>query len=129
MNEYPPNAGQALRPYPPSWVDHLTARVARLPLPAPIVYVLAGLAAMLLFALNDFLNGLGFLAALRPFHIVFAVEPIYAIALIWFLDKQATQALEKIRPLLSCSQADYEVLRYRLTTIPPRATLAASWRD
>ena len=53
MNEYPPNAGQALRPYPPSWVDHLTARVARFPLPAPIIYVLAGLAALLLFALND----------------------------------------------------------------------------
>ena len=126
MDEYLPNTGQALRPYPPSWVDRLTACVDRLPLPAPTVYVVAGLAAMLLFAVNDSVNDLGFLAGLRPFHIVLAVEPIYAIALIWFLDQQAAHALERIRPLLSCNQADYEILRYRLTNTPARATLAAS---
>lgn len=126
MNEHLPNTGQVLRPYPPSWVDHLTARVARLPLPAVVVYAMAGLAALLLFALNDFLSGLGLTAALRPFHIVFAVEPIYAIFLIWFLDEQAVQALEKIRPLLSSDEAAYENLRYRLTTIPARPALAAS---
>ena len=81
---------------------------------------------MLLFALNDFLTGQGFLAVLRPFHIVFAVEPIYAIALIWFLDNRATQALEKIKPLLTCDQTGYEALRYQLTTLPARQTLAAS---
>jgi len=115
-----------MHPYPPSWIDRLTARVARLPLPALVVYATAGLAAMTLFALNDFLSGLGLAAALRPFHIVFAVEPIYAIALIWFLDKQAVQALAKIKPLLSSDAAAYENLRYRLTTIPARPALAAS---
>jgi hypothetical protein len=126
MNEYPPNAGQASRPYPPSWVDHLTARVARFPLPAQIIYILAGLAALLLFALNDWLNGLGFLAGLGTFHIVFAVGPIYAIALVWFLDRQAALALEKTGPLLTCDEADYASLRFRLTAIPARATLGAS---
>jgi hypothetical protein len=126
MNEYPPNAGQALRPYPPSWVDRLTARVARSPLPAPIIYILAGLAALLLFALNDWLNGLGFLAEPGAFHIVFAVGPVYAIALAWFLDRQATLALERTRPLLTCDETDYAGLRFQLTTIPARATLGAS---
>lgn len=126
MNEYPPNIGQAMRSYPPSWVDHLTTFVGRLPLPALAVYVFAGLAALLLFALNDWLNGLGFTAALGPFHSIFAVGPIYAITLIWFLDKQAALALKKIRPLLTSDEAAYENLRYRLTTIPAKATLAAS---
>jgi len=126
MNEYPANTGQAVPSYAPSWVDRLTARVARLPLPAPIVYILAGLAALLLFALNDWLNGLGFTAALGPFHFVFAVGPVYAIFLIWFLDRQAVQALGKIKPLLSSDEAAYASLRYRLTTIPARPALAAS---
>jgi hypothetical protein len=126
MNEDSIRTGGATRPYPPSWVDRLTACVDRLPLPAPTVYVLVSLVAILLFALNDFLTGQGFLAVLRPFHIVFAVEPIYAVVLIWFLDKQAVHALEKIRPLLSSDEAAYENLRYRLTTIPARPALAAS---
>jgi hypothetical protein len=126
MNEDPSTTRQAMHSYPSSWADRLTAWVEHLPLPTLAVYILAGLAALLLFALNDSLNDLGFWAALRPFHIVLAVEPIYAIALIWFLDQQAAHALERIRPLLSCNQADYELLRYRLTNTPARATLAAS---
>jgi hypothetical protein len=126
MNKYPTDTGQAWRPNPPSWVDRLTAYIDHLPLPAPTVYVLVGLVAILLFALNDFLTGQGFLAVMRPFHIVFAVEPIYAIALIWFLDNRAAQALEKIKPLLNCDQTGYEALRYQLTTLPAGRALVAS---
>ena len=53
MNEDPPNTRQALHSYPPSWVDRLTAWVQHLPLPTLAVYLMAGLAALLLFVFND----------------------------------------------------------------------------
>jgi len=123
MNEDSVAATEAIRPYPPSWLDRLTAWVDRLPLPAPAFYALASLAAIVLFVLNDGLSGHGLLYALHPFHIVLAVELVYVIALVHFLDREAGRALEGMKPLLTCDQAGYSALHYQLTTIPARATL------
>jgi hypothetical protein len=123
MSEDSVAATEVIRPYPPSWLDRLTAWVDRLPLPAPAVYALASLAAVVLFVLNDALSGHGLLYAIHPFHIVLAVELVYVIALIHFLDREAGRALEGMRPLLTCDQAGYWTLHYQLTTIPARTTL------
>jgi hypothetical protein len=123
MSEDSVAATEVIRPFPPSWLDRLTAWVDRLPLPAPAFCALAGLAAVVLFVLIDGLSGHGLLYALHPFHIVLAVELIYVIALVHFLDREAGRALEGMSPLLTCDQAGYSVLLYQLTTIPARATL------
>ena len=125
MSEDSVAATAAVRPYPPSWLDRLTAWVDRLPMPAPAFYALAGAGAFVLFILNEAVNGLGLVDATRPFHIVLALGPIYAVALVHFLDHEADHALEKIKPLLTCDESGYAVLRYRLTTIPPRGALLA----
>jgi hypothetical protein len=118
-------ATKAVHPYPPSWLDQLTAGVDRLPLPAPAFYTLASLVAIVLFILNEAVNGLGLVDATRPFHIVLAIGPIYAVALIHFLDHEAGRALEKIKPLLTCDETGYAALHYRLMTIPARGVLWA----
>ena len=125
MSEDSVAATAAVRPYPPSWLDRLTAWVDRLPMPAPAFYALAGAGAFVLFILNEAVNGLGLVDATRPFHIVLALGPIYAVALVHFLDHEADHALEEIKPLLTCDESGYAVLRYRLTTIPPRGALLA----
>jgi hypothetical protein len=113
----------AIRPYPPSWMDRLTARVDRLPLPAPLGYALAGLAAILLFVLNDLWSGQGTLDAVHSFHLVLAVEIVYVVALVHLLDREAGRALDGMNALLTCDRAGYDVLHYQLTTIPARPTL------
>ena len=67
-------ATEVIRPYPPSWLDRLTAWVERLPVPASVVYAFAGLFAVAVFVLNDTLNGQGLLGGMHPFHVVLAVE-------------------------------------------------------
>lgn len=125
MNQNSLSAAEPIPPYPPSWLDRLTTWVAHLSMPAPTCYALAALAAVGLFVLNDALHGQGLLYALRPFHIVVAVELIYAIALVDFLDREAARALAGIKPLLDCGPTDFDALRYRLTTIPARGALLA----
>ncbi|MCC6946098.1 MAG: hypothetical protein IT335_16095 [Thermomicrobiales bacterium] len=116
-------ATEVIRPYPPSWLDRLTAWVEHLPAPASAVYAFAGLFAVAAFILNDALIGHGLLGGIHPFHLVLAVELIYAIALVHVLDKEAGRALEGRRPLLNCDATGYAPLHARLTTIPARTTL------
>lgn len=125
MNEDSANATQIRYPYLPSWLDRLTGGVDLLPWPAAAIYLLVGLIAVGLFVVSDTLDGHRFLSAIHPFHIVVVIELIYAIALVHFLDREAARALERIKPLLVCDQNTYEVLRYRLTTIPAGAALLA----
>jgi hypothetical protein len=116
---------ETVHPYPPSWLDRLTAWVERLKLPAPAFYALAGVVAIALFILNEAVNGLELVDATRPFHIVLAIGPIYAVALVHFLDTEAGRALEKIKPLMTCDEIGYAALRYQLTTTPARGALWA----
>jgi hypothetical protein len=126
MSEDSIAATEVIRPYPPSWLDRLTVWVERQPVPASVVYAFAGLVAVAGFVLNDALNGQGLLGGMHPFHIVLAVELVYAIALVHFLNREAGRALEGMRPLLDCDATDCATLHARLTTIPARATLWAS---
>ena len=102
-----------------SWADRAQAAVDAAPLPAPVVYLLLGVLAVFLFALNDWLTLRRPDEALAPFHLVLAVEPVYALALMHLLNVQARRALAGMRPLLKPPDA-YEELRGRLTTMPAR---------
>lgn len=126
MSEDSVAATEVVSPYPPSWLDRITAWVDRQPLPVPAFYALASLVAIVLFVLNDGLSGHGLLYALHPFHIILAVELVYAIALVHFLNREAGRALEGMRPLLDCDATGCATLHARLTTIPAQATLWAS---
>jgi hypothetical protein len=126
LPEVRPLPAQNVRPYPPSWIDRLTARIKRLPFPAAITYTVAAVISLLIVALNDWMDGKRFLGSLNAFHIVLALDLIYTIALVHFLDWQAGRALARLRPLLLGDEAEYARLRYCVTTIPAKPTLRAS---
>lgn len=108
-----------------SWIAVATGFVGRLPLPALVCYILAGILAVGLFALNDWLAFRAPHLAFEPFHLTLALEAIYAVALMHFLDERAGRALQHMRPLLMPPEA-FETLRRQLTELPPRPTLLAS---
>jgi hypothetical protein len=105
-----------------SWVDRVKSAVDRIPLPGAIVYLSAAMVAVGLFMLNDWL-ALGRPAeALGPFHLVLALGPVYALALLHLLDLQASRALVGMRPLIKPPDA-FDALRRELTTLPRRRAL------
>lgn len=109
-------------PYPPSWVDRLTAWVDRLPAPPWAFYL----------ALAAFLTSLLMLAAraagdyrpgpFLPFHIWTAGQLAYMLALMHYLDRSAGTALDSFRSVLDgpkrAETSAFADLRYRLTTLP-----------
>lgn len=111
-------------PYPPSWVDRFTDWVDHLAGPSWIFY--AGL-WLVLYLIEFVTQWAGDLATtFHPFHIFFVGIIPLILALIHYLDRTADAALSKFRPVLDCSDADYAVLRYRLTTLPARPALIAA---
>lgn len=114
------------RPYAPSWLDGLTHAVKRVPVPAGLVYAMAALLAVGLFALNDWLHTGRGPESMYPFHFILALEPIYTMALLHLLDRRGERALARMRPLLTCDDRAYAQLRYRMTTIPGDKTLLCS---
>lgn len=114
------------RPYAPSWVDRLTAFVDRLPGPYWLWYL--GVAAILFVVetiVQWFAGHIPF-GVIFPFHVVAMGAPMYALALIHYLDRKAATAFDRFLPVLDTAKADPHRLRYRLTTMPARPVLAAS---
>lgn len=101
----------------PGWVERVKAAVESLPFPAAVAYLLAGVVSVGLFMLNDWLALGRPMEALGPFHLVLALEPVYALALIHLLDAQAGRALAGMRALIKPPDA-YDALRRELTTLP-----------
>lgn len=108
-----------------SWVTVVTGVIDRLPLPAAVCYIVLGLGAVCLFLLNDWIALGRPLEVGRPFHLILALEPIYALAVMHYLDVSAGRALHRMRVLIAPLDA-YDELKQRLTVLPWRTTLQAS---
>jgi hypothetical protein len=118
-------------PYPPSWVDRLTARVDRLRLPAWLVYLGMGVALSLLY-LAFILSSAQWASGTLPFSTALVYSFLngltgpYLLGLIHYLDNSAAAALARFRPVLAVDDAGYDRLRYQLTTLPPRPMWVAA---
>lgn len=112
-----PSAVQAL-PYAPSWVDRLTDRLGRLPVPFWAVYLLALILLNLLNAGLEWLNGSYPVGTFDLLQVVVAGTGIGYLALIHYLDLAADRALVRFRPMFDGERDNLEELRYRLTTMP-----------
>ena len=108
-----------------SWVNRAVHFVDGLPVPDAICYAAAGLVALSLFVVNDWLSLGRPLEAIRPFHVVLALEPVYALGLMHLLDIQARRALKRMRPLIAPPEI-YDSLHLQLIALPARPTLIAS---
>jgi hypothetical protein len=110
-------------PYPPSWLDRLTARIERLPGPTALWYAALGAGLALLFTVLKWVDGTFPVGTLSPYHLVFVGTPFYTLVVLHWLDHVAGQALEAFRPVLAADAATTARLRYELTTLPARPAL------
>lgn len=111
------------RPYPPSFVDRLMAWIERLPGSAWGFYLLI---TAIIAALGHGLRWLdGSLppGTFDPFRFSTDVTTIYPLAILHLLGSTARRSLEDFRPALGKLEAEYEKLRYELTTLSPRFVL------
>lgn len=109
--------------YAPSWVDWLTDRIDRLPIPAWLAYAVVFIVLLLMANVAGWLDGrlpIGFFDAYLS---SLAVYPIAALAGMHYLDVEARAALEQLRPALPIEEEEFLALRYRLTTLPAGATV------
>jgi len=105
-------------PYPPSWLNRLIDWVDRRRGPLWIYYV-AGIGLMaLVLGLGDVITLGSLQVTTGTGALLYAVYPVYFVALMHYLDRQATQALGRFRPALDVRDDEYARLAYRLTTVP-----------
>jgi hypothetical protein len=113
-------------PYPPSWLDRLTAFIDRLPVPPWLVY----LAATVIWA-SIFIGVQAWQGAYREngffvWHIFVVVQPLYGVMAGHYLDRVAVKALHRFQPVMKENDPEFDAALYRLTTLPARQTLMAS---
>jgi hypothetical protein len=133
-----PAAGSSafVPPYPPSWFDHFTAWVDRLPGPAWAFYLVFAAGVVLAEAAIQWREGAYPVGSLNPLHIWTVGSFAYLLGLMHYLDNSAASAIASFRSLLVSEkrtahpslhdQSTFASLSYQLTTLPPRPTLIAT---
>ena len=115
-----------LRPYAPSWINRLTTWLDRRSWPGWSFYL------GLWLVLVSVLVGALWVEGIHPFGTFFPAQLFIPtmislfLVLIHFLDKRAVAALETLRPALTASEEESDLLRYQLMTLPAVPTLLAS---
>ncbi len=112
-------------PYPPSWMNRVIDWVDRHPGPAWAYYAAATLLVGVIILAGQWLAGDGPPGAIGTDALVFSFYPVYFVALMHQLDRQARSALERFRPALAVSDAEYTLIEYRLTKVPARGAWVA----
>ncbi len=110
-------------PYPPSWLDKLTAWVDRLPGPYLPYYLGLGL---LLFVLETALKWWDKTNPVGTFQIHyfdFMLWGAYILAIAHYVKHHAVGALNNFRPSLEVSDEEFEQLKYQLVTAPALKSL------
>lgn len=107
-------------PYKPSWVDRLTGAIDELPGSPWLVYL-----ALAFFLVAAFIGIQAWQGAYRAegffvLHIFVAVQPIYGVMAVHYLDRVAADSLARFRPSMSGGKEDFDDAYYRLTTLPAR---------
>lgn len=112
-------------PYRASWIDRLTDRVDRLPVPSVLVYVSVWALVFMTETSLKWLDGSYGPWTFRLKHVDFTYYGLYILAMAHYLDRHALRAFTEFAPALR-DGADPANLRYRLTTLPARPAVLAS---
>lgn len=107
-------------PYKPSWVDRLTDFIDRLPGSPWLVYLLFAIPLAAVFIGVQAWQGAYQADGFFVWHIFIAVQPIYGVMAVHYLDRVAANALVQFRPTMSGGREDFDDALYRLTTLPAR---------
>src|SRR5581483_2850261 len=110
-------------PYPPSWYDRLDDWLGTLPGARWMYYLGLFVFTFLYIQVGLWLNGklgAGMIDFGRAF---FALNAVWGLWVLGYFDRLAEKNLAAFRPLLDVDDAQYDRLRFELTTMPARATL------
>ena len=110
-------------PYTPSWVDRLTAWIDKLPGKSWMYYVGSGIALFLVMTMVSWIEASSSFGSYFAIQLFFSVFLPFCIGFIFYLDDMATRSLKEFQPVLETDDFEYELLQYRLTTLPPRPAL------
>lgn len=111
--------------YSPSWVDHLSKWVNRLPGSSWVYYLGLGLLLFILQVLILWIGGIIPNGRIDPVQIFLAVAIPYMLVLINYFNEHASKALSKMRSALKINDKEFEILKYKLKTLPALPTLLA----
>jgi hypothetical protein len=114
------------RPYPPSWVNHLTGWVARRGWPSWYFYLGLWLVLVIVQVGVLWIEGAYPIGTIFPAQLFIPAMIVLFLAMIHYLDRRADAALTSLRPVLIASEEEYTQLRYQLTTMPAWPTILAS---
>jgi hypothetical protein len=114
------------KPYSPSWIDHFTAWLDRLPFPAWLSYVGIWLVLWMSYSAVKWRDQAYPIGTFNGLHLLLTGTSVYGVALMHYLDRSAANALAAFRPVLTVDAKGYADLEYRLTTLPAWPTLWAT---
>ena len=106
------------RPYPPSWMDRLTAWIDALRIPAWAAYLLVFFAIAIAVNVVFWIEGIAPFASFDLIESLLSLLIIYWVALYQYLTRVGTRALLAFRPLLDVSDSEFNQLDYELATLP-----------
>jgi hypothetical protein len=113
-------------PYPAGWFDRLVDWIGRAP--GPNTAWLAGLALVeaTYVTVLCWSEGTVPVGEIEPRRLFIVLVAPYLLGTRFYLDRVARDALDDFRPALSVDEAEFQRLRWELTTLPRRATLAVT---
>ena len=111
--------------YAPSYVNRLIDAVRRLPWPASVTYALVAGAFVAVEIGAKVVDGT-FPDGFRLIHVILPIFAMAVLPSVHLFNRQAAEAIDTARPLLTLSETDTERVRYGLTTLPAGPTVLAA---
>lgn len=108
------------RPYSPSWVDFLMRRIAALPGPTWLAYLIALPVCMFIASAEGWLGSVSTFPEIDLAQAAFGLFFIAPLAVLHFLDKSAADAWDRFRPVTDLDDGAAAGVRYELTVTPAR---------
>jgi hypothetical protein len=112
-------------PYKPSWIDMFNHWVDGLPVNLWVFHFLLAILLILVHVLFLWLEDSLFTGEIFPIVFFNSLAIPYLLVLIFLLDREATNTLQTLRPVLVMSQEEVASYGYKLSTMPFLAPLAA----
>lgn len=116
---------QPFKEYSPSWVDHFTNWLNKLPGPSWSYYIGLALFFLLIQVSSFYVDGLFPNNRIDAAQIFVSAGIPYILALIHYFDHQASIALAKLKPSMKTDEEETKRLDYRLTNLPALQTFLA----
>jgi hypothetical protein len=113
-------------PYPPSWVNRLHARIDALPVATWIVYLVVLLGGVVIGNAVAWVDGYVPAGSFDPYFSQAAFFLVLGYGAVQYLDRVASRAWARFRPLASLDESKAGLVAYELTTLPVWPTRACA---